>query len=270
MKIGFIGTGNMGEALISGIIKGGNIESKNIIIYDANPDKSQEMITKYGVKTAHSNQDLLTKTDTVILAIKPNIYPIVLPEISNYLTAEHHILSLAAGYDFSRIKNLLNYDSANNTSSKLSLIMSNTSARIGQAVTAACFDANLTEENKLELIRLFKSVGEFFEVSEAQMPTITSVIGSVPALVYMAIEGIMQGAILEGLPAEQAKQIAAGVVASAANMILETGDHPSILRDRICSPGGTTIEGVSYLKSAGFEGKLIDAIRLMAEKARKM
>lgn len=270
MKIGFIGAGNMGEALLAGMIRGGTIQAHDIIVYDADNQKRQAILDRYQIKLASDNQDLLKQVHTVILAIKPNIYPIVLPEISCYLTSEHHLLSLAPGYNFSRISNLLNQDKMEKTACKLSLIMSNTSARIGQAVSAACFDQDLTSEEKSLLSELLSGVGTFFEVEEAQMPTITSVIGSVPALVYMVIEGIMQGAILEGLPAEQAKQIAAGVVASAANMISETGEHPAILRDRICSPAGTTIEGVAYLKNIGFEGKIIEAIHLMAEKARRM
>ncbi|NLM18489.1 MAG: pyrroline-5-carboxylate reductase [Clostridiaceae bacterium] len=273
MKIGFIGAGNMGEALLAGIIRGGTVQAQDIIVYDTDKQKKQTISDKYQIKLASDNKDLLNQVDTVILAIKPNIYPIVLPEISGYLTSEHHLLSLAPGYNFSRIRNLLNQDKLNKSEQiacKLSLIMSNTSARIGQAVSAACFDQNITSKQKSLLSELLSGVGMFFEVEEAQMPTITSVIGSVPALVYMVIEGIMQGAILEGLPAEQAKQIAAGVVASAANMISETGDHPAILRDRICSPAGTTIEGVAHLKNVGFEGKIIEAIHIMAEKAHRM
>ncbi|MGI6578631.1 MAG: pyrroline-5-carboxylate reductase [Saccharofermentanales bacterium] len=270
MKIGFIGAGNMGEALLAGIIRGGTVQAKNIFVYDTDNQKKQTISDKYQIKLTSDNQDLLNQVDTVILAIKPNIYPIVLPQISGYLTSDHHLLSLAPGYNFSRIRNLLNQEKAEQVTCKLSLIMSNTSARIGQAVSAACFDKDLAPKQKTLLSELLSGVGMFFEVEEAQMPTITSVIGSVPALVYMVIEGIMQGAILEGLPAEQAKQIAAGVVASAANMIYETGEHPAILRDRICSPAGTTIEGVAHLKNVGFEGKIIEAIHLMAEKARRM
>ncbi|HHU53596.1 MAG TPA: pyrroline-5-carboxylate reductase [Clostridiaceae bacterium] len=270
MRIGFIGAGNMGEALLAGIIRGGTVNAQNIVVYDADNLKRQAISDKYQVTLANDNQDLLNQVDIVILAIKPNVYPIVLPDISYYLTSEHHLLSLAPGYNFARIRNLLNQDKSEKTACKLSLIMSNTSARIGQAVSAVCFDQDLTSEEKSLLSELFSSVGMFFEVEETQMPTLTSVIGSVPALVYMVIEGIMQGAILEGLPAGQAKQIAAGVVASAANMITQTGEHPAILRDRICSPAGTTIEGVAHLKNIGFEGKIIEAIHLMAEKARLM
>lgn len=270
MNIGFIGAGNMGEALLAGMIRGGTIQAQNIIVYDTDKQKRQTILNKYQIKLASDNQDLLNQVNTVILAIKPNIYPIVLPHISHFLTFKHHLLSLAPGYNFSRIRNLLDQDKSEQTVCKLSLIMSNTSAGIGQAVSAACFDKDLTSKEKSLLSELLSSVGTFFEVEEAQMPTITSVIGSVPALVYMVIEGIMQGAILEGLPAEQSKQIAAGIVASAANMISETGEHPAILRDRICSPAGTTIEGVGFLKNVGFEGKIIEAIHIMAEKARSM
>lgn len=265
MKIGFIGAGNMGEALLSGMIKGGLLSPDDIVVFDPNDDKILEISKKYKIKVAQDNQDLLNHVNSFILAIKPNIYPRVLSEIYEYLTPNHHLISLAPGYNFSKIKDLIN-----NTDCLISLIMSNTSAAIGQGVTAACFDPKITEENKSELINIFQSLGSFIEVEETQMPTITSVIGSTPAIVYMLIEGMMQGAILEGLPAEQAKQLVAHVVASAANMVIKTDEHPSILRDRICSPGGTTIEGVSHLKSIGFEGKVIDAIRIMAEKARKM
>lgn len=265
MKIGFIGAGNMGEALLAGIIKSNKLQAKNIFVYDADPSKNQEISNKYQVKSVASNQELLKLAQIVILAIKPNVYPLVLPEIATELTDQHHLLSLAPGFDFAKLNNLLNKSNC-----KLSLIMSNTSAGIGQAVTAACFGDNVAWQEKAQLTQLFESIGDFFEVAEDQMPTITSVIGSVPALVYMVIEGIMQGAILEGISADQAKHLAANIVASAANMVTESDEHPAILRDKICSPGGTTIEGVAHMQSSAFEGKIIEAIQIMAEKARKM
>lgn len=265
MKIGIIGVGNMGEALLSGIIKGGKIKAEEITIFDADSSKVQMIADNYDINIVTSNKALIKQSQSVILTVKPNIYPLVLSEISPHISHDHVLLSIAPGYNFSRVRKSLN-----NKDCKLVLMMSNTAAKIGQATTAACFSDCISADEKKEIIEIFSSFGTFLQAQEDQMPTLTSVIGSAPALVYMLIEGLIQGAIHQGLNFDQAQQLASNIVRSSASMIIETGEHPALQRDRICSPAGTTIEGVAYLEKEAFTGKVIEAVSKMAEKARKM
>lgn len=265
MKIGIIGVGNMGEALLSGIVKSEIIKAQDLTVFDKDSAKLQFIENKYGVNIAESNEVLVKESQLLFLTIKPDIYPKLLAEITPYLNKDHVLFSIAPAFNFADMQKLLM-----NKESKIVLMMSNTAAKIGQALTAACFSNNITEHEKKEIISLFKSFGSFIEADQEQMSTLTSLIGSAPALVYMLIEGLIQGAIQEGISADQAQFLAANIVKSAASMIIQTGEHPAIQRDRICSPSGTTIEGVAYLQNEAFTGKIIEAVHRMAEKARKM
>ena len=265
MNIGIIGIGNMGEAILSGLLKGKVVGPQQVYVFDASRELMQLRQEQYGMHLARDYQNLLEVCEYLILTVKPNVYPQVLAEISPYLDAKHFILSIAPGFDVERLKGHLPDDF-----DKIVLFMSNTAAKIGKAITAAAFSPEVNEQNKEKIIRLFESFGSFLEIDEKQLPAITSVIGSAPAIVYMLIESLMQGAVLEGIPARQAQELAAHIVASSAAMVLENNEHPAILRDRICSPAGTTIEGVAYLEKEGFSGSIIEAIHRIAEKAGKM
>lgn len=265
MKIGIIGVGNMGEALLAGILKGKKVKLEDITIYDNNVQIIQLNKKRYGVNTVQNYKDLLVNSDYLILAVKPNVYAQVLTEISPYLEQRHYIFSIAPGYDFNRLKKYLPHSFDN-----IVLFMSNTAAKIGKATTAAVFSDTISAEEKDKITDLFCSFGNYFEINEEQLPTITSVIGSAPAIVYMLLEGMIQGAVLEGISANKAQELAASVITSSADMVLESKKHPAVLRDQICSPAGTTIEGVAYLEKVGFSGTVIEAIRLMVEKANNM
>lgn len=265
MKIGIIGIGNMGEALLAGICKGGTVQPDRIFIHDQNKARLSALAQQYGVCPAESNQEVLAQSDYIFLMIKPDIYPAVLAEISPFLTENQILFSVAPGFTFARVQENLTSDF-----SRIVLFMSNTAAKIGQATTAACFADSIGEQEKEQIHSLFQSFGKFFPIKENQLPMITAVIGSSPAIVYMLLEGLLQAAIREGLPAADAQEIVANVVLSSAQMLLDSGLHPAVQRDRICSPGGTTIEGVAYLEKAAFTGQVIESVHQITKKALSM
>lgn len=279
MNIGIIGVGNMGEAVLAGLLKSSKMKNHRCFVHDKNtermdlvvqelsylPESLERRSEEPAVRTVVDLKQLVADCDLIFLLVKPDIYPVILAEIAPYLTPKKVLLSIAPGFTFAKLRSALGQDFAN-----IVLFMSNTAAKIGQATTAACFDPAIPENMRCEIEALFRGFGKFFEVRESQLPMITSLIGSSPAIVYMLLESLMQAAVWEGLPAHEAQEMVANVVLSSALMLQSGGSHPALERDRICSPGGTTIEGVAYLEKSGFGGQVMEAVHRMTMKAEEM
>ena len=268
-KVGFIGCGNMGSAMIGGILKNG-LAGKDEIIASCKSEGTKERITKeLGITVTLDSVEVAEKSDVIFLAIKPYQFDAVLPQINGKLAADQIVISVAAGKSLSMIETaLMSIDVAGKL--KVVRAMPNTPALVGEAMTAITPNANLNEEDIAKVKALFESFGQVEVVPESMMNAVIGVSGSSPAFIYMLIEAMADAAVVEGMPRAQAYKFAAQSVLGSAKMVLETGMHPGALKDAVCSPGGTTIAGVEALEQCGFRGTVMEGIRATVAKAEEM
>ena len=262
-KTGFIGTGNMGYAILKGLLK---IYSQDeLMITDANKDKRQQVSQEMGVAAAEDNETLAKSVKYIVLAVKPQYYGAVLKDIAPVVTKEQVIISIAPGITIDDLKKELGDDK------RIVRAMPNTPALIGEGMTGVCYDRQLfTEEEEKEIHTFFSSFGKMRIVEERLINAVVCVSGSSPAYVYMFIEALADSAVKYGLPRDTAYEMAAQAVAGSAKMVLETGKHPGELKDAVCSPGGTTIAAVSALEEAGFRSAVIEAMKACADVSRNL
>lgn len=262
--IGFIGNGNMGQAMIGGIIKANIVSPENIMVSDLYEKGLKNTAEKYGVKTTTSNIETAKNSDILILSVKPNLYPPVIKEIREAVKEDVIVVTIAAG------KSIQSTEEAFGRRVKVVRVMPNTPALVGEGMSALCPSDMVTKEEINDVTSIFESFGKAEMVNEKLMDAVTAVSGSSPAYVYMFIEAMADGAVLQGMPRNQAYIFAAQSVLGAAKMVLETGMHPGALKDMVCSPGGTTIEAVASLEESGLRSSVINAMRSCAEKSKEM
>lgn len=262
-KTGFIGTGNMGYAILKGLLK---IYSQDeLMITDANKDKRKQVSQETGVAAAEDNETLAKSVKYIVLAVKPQYYGAVLKDIAPVVTKEQVIISIAPGITIDDLKKELGDDK------RIVRAMPNTPALIGEGMTGVCYDRQLfTEEEEKEIHTFFSSFGKMRIVEECLINAVVCVSGSSPAYVYMFIEALADSAVKYGLPRDTAYEMAAQAVAGSAKMVLETGKHPGELKDMVCSPAGTTIEAVRVLEEKGFRSAVIEAMKACADVSRNM
>lgn len=264
MRIGFIGTGNMGGAIIKGYIAANPREAENVFAFDKDQEKLQQMTAELGLRPCQSIEQLVKSSDTVIIAVKPNVYEMVLPEIEASLTDMQIVVSMAAGISIQFMESFLG------NQAKIIRIMPNTPAMVKESMTAVCKNGNVTDKEFFPVFEIFKVIGRAEIVSEDLIHTIIGVSGSSPAYAYMFIEALIDGGVKNGMTKEQATVFAAQSVLGAAKMVLETDVDPVQLRINVCSPGGTTIEAVNTLQNNGFHDNVIDAMEAAIEKSKIM
>lgn len=265
MKLGFVGTGNMGTAIIKGYLAAHQDEKQEICAYDKDADKLKTLTDDLGINGCDSLDKLMEQSDVIILAVKPNIFDVVLPEISSYYKAGQVLVSIAAGISMDYIEKLMQKDGV-----KIVRVMPNTPAMVNEGMSALCRNQFLTDAEFEPVVELFRSIGRAEIVSEELIHTVIGVSGSSPAYTYMYIEALMDAAVEGGMDKEQAKIFAAQSVLGAAKMVLETGIDPVTLRENVCSPGGTTIEAVKVLQNNGFHDKVAEAFHAAANKSKVM
>lgn len=262
--IGFIGCGNMAQAMMGSIIKANLIPAQNIIASEIVTPLREMVCSKLNIRTTTDNREVAKEADYLILAIKPNVYELVLNEIKDYVKEEGVIISIGAGISSSFLKKNLN------EGTKFIKVMPNTPALVGEGMSAVAKTDIFSKEEFDEILSILNTFGRTEVIPEYLMDGFTALSGSSPAYVFMMIEAMADGAVLEGIPRAQAYTMAAQAVLGSAKMVLETGLHPGILKDNVCSPSGTTIEAVASLEENGFRSALIEAIRVCAEKSREM
>jgi pyrroline-5-carboxylate reductase len=263
-KIGFIGCGNMAQAMIGGIIKSGMVSADNIYgsdNYDKNLNIAKE---KFQINTAKDNLELAKNCDILILAVKPHIYPLVVEEIKDFVKEEVIIVTIAAGITIAFM------EKAFGRSLRIVRTMPNTPAMVGEGMSALCCNKEVSHEELSMIVKLFEAFGKTEVIEERLMDSVPAVSGSSPAYVYMFIEALADGAVRDGIPREKAYKMAAQAVLGSAKMVLETGMHPGALKDNVCSPGGTTIEAVFTLEKNNFRGTIIEAMKACTDKTREM
>ena len=260
-QLGFIGCGNMGRAMMSGALEKGWTTAERVVIHTHRKETMDTLAAQYGVAVADSNRALAENADIIVLAVKPNIYADVLADIREVLTEGQIVLAIAPAYSIASIAALVQ-----NEGVRVARAMPNTPAQIGEGMAGLAFSDNMTGAERALVQSFFESFGKVAVVREDAMHAVGSVSGSSPAFVYMVIEGMAEGAIKLGIPAKDAYTFAAQSVLGAAALVLETGEHPAVLRDAVCSAGGTTIAGVAALEVSGFKGAIMEAMDRSSEK----
>lgn len=263
MKIGFIGAGNMGGAILKGAFQSGFLKPDDVLVSDHSPT----IVAKWkaeGVGCANSNAALVQACEWVVLAVKPVFLQRVIDEIKPYLDGKK-IISIAAGWSVKMLQNAMN-----GSSMQLLRVMPNTPALVGAGLTALCEETTLDAESFVWAQKLFSTLGVVQIVPERLMNAVIAVSGSSPAYVFMFIEAMADAAVKLGMPRAMAIESAAQAVLGSAKMVLETGTHPAILKDNVCSPGGTTIEAVQVLEEGGMRAAVIKAMIACAEKNQQM
>ena len=260
MKIGFIGGGNMGSALIGGLIKSGYIAA-DITVCELNAVRRDEL-SEMGVVVTDDAIHTESVSDIVIFAVKPNVIDSVLSEMNGY--TDKIYISIAAGVSISHLEKMLCSDK------KIVRTMPNTPAQVGCGMTVVTPNNNMTETETKTVCELLSAVGETEIMPEKFMSVATALHGSSPAYVYMMIDAMADAGVAYGLTKQQALKLAAKAVEGSAKMVLATGEHPEKLKDNVCSPGGTTIAAVCDLEQNGFRAAVQSAVSSCVDKAEQM
>lgn len=264
MKLGFIGLGNMGSAILGGILKQGNVKPEDIVVTDKSPMAVKKAAEMMKVRTVPENTLVAELADVIFLAVKPQIYEPVLREIASKVKAGAIIVSIAPGKTIAWIDELLG------GGKKIVRCMPNTPALVGAGCTGVCANELVSEQEMKDVMMLLNSFGKANPVPESLMDTVVGVSGSSPAYVFMMIEAMADAAVADGMPRPQAYEFAAQAVYGSAKMVLESKLHPGVLKDMVCSPGGTTIEAVRVLEEKGFRSAIIEAQKACVDKSKNM
>lgn len=250
-KLAFIGAGNMGSAILGGVIKAGIVSPENITVADLYQPSLDRVKGEFGVNVTSDSSLAVKDADIVILAVKPNIINGVMKDIRDSIDGQKLIVSIAAATTIESIENIIGDDK------KVVRVMPNTPALVGEAMSALSLNKNVTNDEMDFVVELFESFGKAEIVGEYLMDAVVGVSGSSPAYVFMFIEAMADAAVQTGMPRAQAYKFAAQSVYGAAKMVLETGKHPGELKDMVCSPGGTTIAAVETLEEHGLRNAVI-------------
>lgn len=262
MQIGFIGCGNMATAIIKGIIRNNLVSAKDIIGADLSKASLKQIQNEHGILVTADNKEVVNKAEILFLSVKPQFYETVIEEIRDTVTSAQLIITIAPG------KTLEWLEQQFQKPVKLVRTMPNTPALVGEGITAACRNANVTDEEFEDVTKILQGFGRCEVVPEHLMDVVTAVSGSSPAYVFMFIEAMADAAVADGMPRAQAYEFAAQAVLGSAKMVLETGKHPGELKDMVCSPGGTTIEAVRVLEEKGMRSAVFEAMKACTRKAK--
>lgn len=263
-KIGFYGSGNMAQSIIQGLLEKEVYQKEEILVYNHRYAPTLEAtVEKYGVTPLLDEAAFFKEVSLVILAVKPQVLRMLYPRLQTHLTEDHLLVSLAAGITLTELE-------AGLGAHKLLRAMPNTPLAVLEGTTALVSNESVTEGEVAEVLALFQTLGQARLLPEALFDAFIGVSGSAPAYVYLFIEALADGAVLEGMSREDAYEFAAQTVLGSAKMVLDTKEHPGVLKDQVCSPGGTTIEAVKTLEKNGFRSSVIEAVQAAAKKSREM
>ena len=265
MKLGFIGVGNMGGAILGGVVRSGFLPPQDLLVYDVSASACEAAREQYGVAVATSVGALVDACDVTMLCVKPVYLEGVLREARPHATGKNFI-SIAAGWTYAMLTGILDAASG----AKVLRVMPNTPALVGEGFTALCQETGVDADTFAWAERLFATLGKGQAFPEAMFDAVVAVTGSSPAYVFMLIEAMADGAVAQGMSRAIALRAAAQAVYGSAKMVLDTGEHPARLKDAVCSPAGTTIDAVEALEKDGFRYAVLDAMRVCAEKSRSM
>lgn len=264
-KIAFIGAGNMAEALIKGLISSGICKPGDIIAADVLKDRVKQLSSTYDIKTTDKNNKAAKQAGIIVLSVKPNMILSVLESINSELTEDKIVISIAAGITMPRISQVLEHKT------KVVRVMPNTPALVLAGASVIFCNENITPKEKELVKEIFESVGIVHMVEdEGLLDPATGLSGSGPAYVSIFIEALADGGVKMGLPRDMAHKLAAQTVYGTAKMIIEADAHPAQFKDKVSSPGGTTIEGVHHLEKGGFRSSTISAVEAATRRSKEL
>jgi pyrroline-5-carboxylate reductase len=260
----FLGTGNMAEALLKGLLRDGTAAAEEIVCAEPRPERREEIANQYGVEVTGDNRAAAAAADLILLSVKPQVIDAVLAEIAPVVDGRKLVVSIAAGVPLAVLARRLP------AGARIIRTMPNTPALVGAGATAIARGPNATDADLAATRALFEAVGSVVEVAEPLLDAVTGLSGSGPAYVFLAIEALADGGVRAGLPRATALSLAAQTVMGAARLVLETGQHPAVLKDQVTSPGGTTIAGVQALEARSFRAALMEAVEASARRSREL
>ncbi len=259
---GFIGGGNMAEALIKGMIQDSRFKIQDILVSELREDRRKYLEHTYGVKTTNSNKDIASSCNIIILAIKPQIMGQVLEEIKSAVTDDKTVVSIAAGITLSYLQSKLN-------TKKLIRVMPNTPALVHEGMSVMSLCECFSDKEISPIREIFMSVGKVLTLPEKYMNAVTALSGSGPAFIAFFIEAMVEGGVKSGLSKEDASELATQTLLGTARL-LETGMPPEKLREMATSPGGTTAAGLKVFEEKGFKNIVLSAIDAAVKRAEEL
>lgn len=261
---GFIGTGNMGEALIAGMIKAKFIRPQQVMAFDVDEKRINSIIKSYKIKKARDNFELSSKCDPIILCVKPQSLKEVIEEISENLDGSKLVVSIAAGVPLYVIETYARKQL------RMVRVMPNIAVTVREGATAIS-PGGLAKEEDIKLVKgIFDCVGKTITVDESLMDAVTGLSGSGPAYIFMIIEALIEAGVYLGMSRNQASTLAIQTVSGSVRLLLETGEHPALLREKVTSPGGTTAVGLYKLEQGGLRKTIIEAVVGATQRAKEL
>jgi pyrroline-5-carboxylate reductase len=262
-RLGFLGAGNMSGGLVKGLIQAG-VTPERVSVSDVSEDRRQELHEWYGVAATADNGALVRGCDVVVLAVKPQILGNVLGEIAGDVRADQLVVSIAAGIPIAAIEGRLP------AKTRVVRAMPNAPAMVQAGATAIAGGSHAREDDMRIARELFDAVGKVVVLDEHQLDAVTGLSGSGPAYVMLVIEALADGGVKMGLPRAAAHLLAVQTVLGSAALVLQSGEHPARLKDKVTSPGGTTIAGLHALERGGLRGVLMDAVEAATKRAAEL
>jgi pyrroline-5-carboxylate reductase len=263
-KLGIIGTGKMGSALIEGIYNAGIIPGSDMYASDLFESSLHELNNKFGINVSVDNNETIKNSDIIILAVKPQILKTVLSSIKDSLDSSKLLVSIAAGVKIEDLENELNPDA------RVVRVMPNIAATVSEAASAVSAGSNASINDAEDVMAMFQLVGSAIIIPEHLMDAVTGLSGSGPAYIFPVIEAMADGGVYEGLDRNSAIILAAQTVLGAAKMVLETSIHPGQLKDMVTSPSGTTIRGVHVLEEYKIRAAFMNAVIASSNRSKEL
>jgi pyrroline-5-carboxylate reductase len=263
-QIGFVGVGNMGEALIHGLLHGHLCRPDQILCSDTRPERLKAIREKYEVKGTSHNTEVVKQSDLIIIAVKPQIMKNVVEEIAKYLNLSKLIISIAAGVPLEAI------ESCAKKELKLIRVMPNICVSVREGVSAIAGGRHALKEDLMTAKTIFDSVGKSLFIDEYLLDAVTGLSGSGPAYIFLIIDALADAGVKVGLSRDDALILASQTLLGAAKMLIETGEHPGKLKDMVTTPGGTAIAGLHTLEEGGLRTTLMNTVEVATQRSRAL
>lgn len=260
MKYGFIGLGNMAGAIISGMAASGKFKEDNIYGFNRSEGKTNELASKHGLIPCKSASEVVMKSEVIVLAVKPQVMPTVLDEIAHLITPDKTVITIAAG------KECAWYEERLPDGVPVVRVMPNINAKVKAAVSAVCGGKNTGDTHVKITDGIFSTVGKVYHIEEKMFPAFSAMGGASGAFVLLYIDALSEAGVRAGFSRPVAQELATATVVGSGLLCMESGEHPIELMNRVCSPGGTTIEGIVKLKELGFETAVQQGLAAIIEK----
>ena len=260
-SIGTIGAGNMAEAILEGLLRAG-LSPDQLIASDPSDGRRAHLEERLAIRTTTSNEEVCSASEVVVLAVKPNVVEAAVAAVRG--SRDNLFLSIAAGLPLARLREFLGADA------RVIRAMPNTPALISRSITAIAEDPASSPQDLERAAAVLQAIGTVVRVPESQLDAVTGLSGSGPAYVYVFIEALTDAGIREGLSSDIARTLAIETTVGAAHMVRKSDEHPAVLRDRVSSPGGTTVAGLAALEARGLRSAVLEAVRAATQRSREL